>query len=163
MRKMSETRNITLLLQSTFLGASIQTGRTCDAAWTAVLVLLTIHISFLYNNMSPEVFQVASHHVHVLADNSKFSGPAPCLSGGHPERPTRGRRGVRFARLHSAERVDGAFAQANHEVDVGEKGDTTVSKYFSRAAHTKTSSQSSGAETALLGSKPTLVVRKRQV
>ncbi|KAF8991114.1 hypothetical protein BDZ89DRAFT_1086823, partial [Hymenopellis radicata] len=29
-----------------------------DAAWTAVLVLLTIHISFLYNNMSPEVFQV---------------------------------------------------------------------------------------------------------
>ncbi|KAF8912585.1 hypothetical protein CPB85DRAFT_1300487 [Mucidula mucida] len=57
MKKLSESRNMTLLIQSTFFGAYIQTGRTCDAAWTAALVLLTIHISFLYNNMSSEVFE----------------------------------------------------------------------------------------------------------
>ncbi|KAF8903234.1 hypothetical protein CPB85DRAFT_1027131 [Mucidula mucida] len=57
MKKLSESRNITLLIQSTFFGAYIQTGRTCDAAWTAAVVLLTIHISFLYNNMSSEVFE----------------------------------------------------------------------------------------------------------
>ncbi|KAF9007329.1 hypothetical protein BDZ89DRAFT_560618 [Hymenopellis radicata] len=56
-RKMSESRKIALLIQCTFLGTYIQTGRTFDVAWTAALVLLTIHISFLYNNMSPEVFQ----------------------------------------------------------------------------------------------------------
>ncbi|KAF9031194.1 hypothetical protein BDZ89DRAFT_1064036 [Hymenopellis radicata] len=39
-----------------------------------------------------------SHHVHVLADNSKCSHPAPCLLGGHPEGANAG-VGVVFALL----------------------------------------------------------------
>ncbi|KAF9034663.1 hypothetical protein BDZ89DRAFT_504823 [Hymenopellis radicata] len=58
MKKMSDSRNITLLIQCTFLGAYLQAGRAQDAACATGLLLLTIHVSFLYNNMSPEVFHV---------------------------------------------------------------------------------------------------------
>ncbi|KAF9034662.1 hypothetical protein BDZ89DRAFT_1130579 [Hymenopellis radicata] len=53
MRKTSESRNITLLIECTFLGSYLQAGRGRDAACATALLLLTIHIAFLYNTMSP--------------------------------------------------------------------------------------------------------------